>query len=636
MAAEDMAPAWLLGMLDRTGVQNPVDRLPAVKIVVLVKQVPNPKHVRLDPETRRLVREGVPLELNEFDVYAVTEAIRLRETHGGEVVTMTMGPPQAEEALQMTLAMGADRAIHLSDKVFAVADTLGTSRTLAMAVEKEGADLVLCGRKTVDSETWQVPPEVGAFLGWEQLTNVDRLELAEARLRARRVTDEGFDTYELGLPAVVSVTEGINEGIWPAKRDVEAADPGGRIDVWTASDLVDDVEEDDRRFGQTGSPTRVLAVKDVTPERHGEIAASPEQAAERILELIAEAGGPPASPWDKPGRLGEKPGRSYDCWTAVELVDGDPRRVSLELLGKGRELAGKLGGLNVALILGSGLGEVAREAARYGAERVVLVDDKRLAEYHSETFAAALRGVVEGERPHVLLIPSTAQGRDYGPRVAGELELGMTGDCVDLGIDKAGRLIQYKPAYGGNIVSVIMGATTPQLATVRPGMFAPVEPRDGAEAELVELGAGELPEPRARLVGREHDADTAGYELDAAAVCFCVGKGIGSPEALAEIEVLAARLGAAVGASRDVTDAGWLPKNRQIGLTGRAIAPRLLIEVGVRGAFEHMAGSVKAGVIVALNANERAPIFEHADVGVVGDWRETLPPLVAGLEGKLP
>jgi electron transfer flavoprotein alpha subunit len=610
--------------------------LPAVKIVVLVKQVPNPKHVRLDPETRRLVREGVPLELNEFDVYAVTEAIRLREAHGGEVVTMTMGPPQAEEALHMTLAMGADRAIHLSDKVFAVADTLGTSRTLAMAVEKEGADLVVCGRKTVDSETWQVPPEVGAFLGWEQLTNVDRLELADGRLRSRRVTDEGFDTYELGLPAVVSVTEGINEGIWPAKRDVEAVDADGRIDVWTASDLVDDVEEDDRRFGQTGSPTRVLAVKDVTPERHGEIAASPEQAAERILELIAEAGGPSASPWDKPGRLGEKPGRSYDCWTAVELVDGDPRRVSLELLGKGRELAGKLGGLNVALILGSGLEEVAREAARHGAERVVLVDDERLAEYHSETFAAALRGVVEGERPHVLLIPSTAQGRDYGPRVAGELELGMTGDCVDLGIDKAGRLIQYKPAYGGNIVSVIMGATTPQLATVRPGMFAPVEPRDDAEAELVELAPGELPEPRARLVGREHDADTAGYELDAATVCICVGKGIGSREALAEIEALAARLGGAVGASRDVTDAGWIPKNRQIGLTGRAIAPRLLIEVGVRGAFEHMAGSVKAGVIVALNANERAPIFEHADVGVVGDWRETLPPLVAGLEGKLP
>ena len=118
-------------------------------------------------------------------------------------------------------------------------------------------------------------------------------------------------------------------------------------------------------------------------------------------------------------------------------------------------------------------------------------------------------------------------------------------------------------------------------------------------------------------------------------VCLCVGKGVGGPDGVREAEALAARLGAAVAASRDVADAGWLPKNRQIGLTGRAIAPRLLLEVGVRGAFEHSVGSVKAGVIAALNSNERAPIFEHADVGVVGDGRETLPPLVDALEGKV-
>lgn len=606
-----------------------------MKIVVLVKQVPNPSHVRLDPETRRLVREGVPLELNEFDVYAVTEAVRLRDAHGGEVVTMTMGPPQAEETLRTTLAMGADRAIHLSDRLFAVADTIGTSRTLSLALRKEGADLVLCGRKTVDSETWQVPPETAAFLGWTQATSVDRLSLADGRLRARRETDEGYDTYELELPAVVSVTDGINEGIWPARRDVEATPTDGRIAVWEATDLVADAEEDDRRFGQTGSPTRVLAVKDVTPERRGEIVATSAEAAERISALLAETAGPAASSWEKPERLGERPGKSYDCWTVLELVDGRPRRVSLELLGKGRELAGKLGGENVALLLGHGLADAAGEAARHGAERVVLVDDPRLAEYGPETYAAALRSVVERERPHVLLVPSTIMGRDYGPRVAGELELGMTGDCVDLGIDKAGRLLQYKPAYGGNIVSVIMGATTPQLATVRAGMFAAVEPRDDAPATIVELALENLPAPRSRLVASEHRPDTAGYELDSARVCLCVGKGVGGPEGVREVEALAARLGAAVGASRDVTDAGWLPKNRQIGLTGRAIAPRLLLEVGVRGAFEHTVGSVRAGVIVALNANERAPVFGHADVGVVGDWRETLPPLVDALEATL-
>jgi electron transfer flavoprotein alpha subunit len=600
-----------------------------MKIVCLVKQVPNPQHVKLDPETRRLIREGVPLELNEFDVYAVSEAIRLRDEHGGEVVTMTMGPPQAEEALVTTLAMGADRAVHLCDRAFAVADTIGTSRTLALAVRKEGADLVLCGRKTVDSETWQVPPEVAAYLGWPQLTNVDRLELlARGGLRGRRETDEGFDTYELALPAVVSVTESIHQGIWPAKRDVEATSADGRITLWQAGDLVDDVRENDKRFGQAGSPTRVLAVKDVTPERKGEIAASPTEAAARILALLEDAQGPPASAWEKPERLGEKPGKSYDCWTVVELVEGRPRRVSLELLGKGRELSGKLGGHNCAVVLGEG---AEAEAIRYGAERVVVLPLP--AEYDPDVYARSIRDFVARYRPHVLLIPSTAAGRDYGPRAAGELELGMTGDCVDLAIDRAGRLIQYKPAYGGNIVSVIMGRTTPQLATVRPGMFTPVEPRDDAEAEVVSLEVTDS--TRFRLVGREHEPDTAGYELEAASVVLCVGRGIGGPEALPQIEEHARRLGAAIGGSRDVTDAGWIPKNRQVGLTGRAVAPRLYLAVGVRGAFEHMVGSVKAGVIAGLNANERAPIFNAADVGVVGDWRQTLPPLVDALAGRL-
>jgi electron transfer flavoprotein alpha subunit len=444
----------------------------------------------------------------------------------------------------------------------------------------------------------------------------------------RRETDEGFDTYELDLPAVVSVSEAINEGFWPAKRDLDAFSADGRIALWQASDLVADVRPNDRRFGQTGSPTRVLAVKDVAPERRNENVETPAEAAELILALLAEAGPRPVAAWEKPERLGAKPGASYDCWTVVELVGGAPRRVSLELLGKGRELAGKLGGANCAVVLGEGVED---EIARYGAERIVVLPVP--ADYLPDVYARALRAFVESERPHALLIPSTTGGRDYGPRVAGELELGMTGDCVDLAIDKAGRLIQYKPAYGGNIVSVIMGATTPQLATVRAGMFAAVEPRDGAEAEVARGDADGR--TRFRLVASEHAPDTAGWELDAAAVVLCVGRGIGRPEALPEIEGYARRLGAAVGGSREVCNAGWLPKNRQIGLTGRAVAPRLYLAVGVRGAFEHMVGSTKAGVVAALNKNRRASIFAGADVGLVGDWRETLPPLVEALEGRL-
>jgi len=591
-----------------------------MKIVCLVKQVPRGDAIRFDEETKSLVREGVPLELNPFDAYAVAHAARLREHHGGEVVAMTMGPPQAEEALRVTLALGADRCVHLSDRVFALADTLGTSRTLALALRKERADLVLCGRKTLDSETWQVPPELAAFLELPHVTNVSSLGLDGSTLRARRLGDQGEELYELELPALCSIAQP------PEGATVEAepvADADGRIVVWTAADLVPDVRPNDKRFGQTGSPTRVLAVRDVSPERARELFEDPAEAARRVHELLVERPAAESS-WEKPERLGEKPGHSYDCWSVVELVEGRIARVSLELLGKSRELAGKLGGRAVALVLGHDLDEAAQEAARRGAETVVLVDDEQLRDYQPDVWADALRQVLEREQPHALLIPATSRGRDYGPRTAGELELGMTGDCVDLGIDRGGRLIQYKPAYGGNIVSVIMGATTPQLATVRPRMFEPLEPGDSAEGEIRSFAVESLCPPRSRLV--DHDAAERAFDLDEADTVIAVGASLGA-DGVEEVRRLAGELGAAVGGDRRASAAGLVPPSRQLGLLGRSVAPRLYVAVETEGDFEHAVASVKAAVIVVFKSST-APVTGTADVAVAGDWRETLPAFV--------
>ncbi len=591
-----------------------------MKIVCLVKQVPRGDAIRFDEETKSLVREGVPLELSRFDAYAVAHAARLRDEHGGEVIAMTMGPPPAEEALREALALGADRCIHLSDRLFALADALGTSRALALAIGKEGADLVLCGRKSLDSETWQVPAEVAAFLDLPQVTSVLSLEASDGTLRARRLGDEGEEVYELSLPALCSVAlppQG-------AQIDVDPVESGdGRIAVWTAADLAADARPNDKRFGQSGSPTRVLAVRDVTPERARESFSDPVQAAERVRALLAERPRP-ASVWDKPERLGEKPGHAYDCWSVVELLDGRPARVSLELLAKGRELAGKLGGANVALVLGHDLDTAAREAARHGAEVVATVDDPRLAQYEPSVWADALRRVLELEQPHALLIPATSRGRDYGPRAAGALELGMTGDCVDLGIDRAGRLIQFKPAYGGNIVSVIMGATTPQLATVRPRMFEPLEPRD-SNVEYRALALGDLPEPGSRLI--ERGASERGFDLDEADVVLAAGASVGTA-GLDDLRQLAGGLGAALGGDRAAREAGLVSPGRQLGLLGRAVAPRLYIGVETEAGYEHAAASVKADVLVAVRAEADD---DAADVFLTGDWHETLAPFVATL-----
>jgi electron transfer flavoprotein alpha subunit len=586
-----------------------------MKIVCLIKQVPHFSAIEFDPETRSLKREGVPVELNVFCRYAVQHAVALREQLGGEVIAMTMGPPQAEEALRECLSLGADRAIHLSDRAFALADTLGTSRTLSMALAKEGADLVICGRKTLDAETWQVPPEVAAFLGWPHVTNAAALDSFGGALQLSRETDFGFEIYEAKPPLVVSV------GRAP-EAPVSGSGSDGPIDLWQATDLVDELREYDKRFGQPGSPTRVMAVRDSQPERNRERIEDVEQAARRILELLAERR-PEPSAWEKPPHAAEIPGARYDCWTMIELAGPRPRRVSLELLGRGRNLAGKLGGRNVALVFGSP--ELSEELGRFGAEVVCVVEDEALVEYHSELWGEALRRVLDQERPHVLLVPATGRGRDYGPRAAGELELGMTGDCVGVDIAKAGRLLQQKPAYGGYITSVILGATTPQLATIRPRMYEPVEPRDAVDVEVRNLKIGALPEPRVRRAGGTTHRDS--YRIDDADIVSLLGPGIGGPEPIPLIEEGAAAVGAAVAGTREVCEAGWLPLTRQVGILGRPVAPRLLVAVGVRGDEEEAAGFVKAGVVVAVGAEDGAPINEAADVIVAGDWRSVLQPL---------
>ena len=569
-----------------------------MKIVCPIKQVPAAGAIEFDPDTQTLKREGVPLVLNPFDVYAVRHAVALREASGGEVVAITMGPPQAEEALRECLALGADRAILLSDRVFGGADTIGTTRTLAFALEKEGFDLVLCGRKAIDAETAQVPPELGAFLNVPCLTNVVALAANGDVVHATRDADDAQEVWEIPGRAVISIA---------APPDAPAGAEGGeRIDTWSALDLVDEVLDYDKRFGQTGSPTRVLAVRDVTPERARAAAGSLEEAKAKIDELLAERAPSPA-PWEKPPHAAEQPAAHYDSWVFVETRGGEPTRTSLELLARSRELAGKLGGSSVALTFGD-----AGDLGRHGAERVVRVNDSGLVDgYHPELWATALRQLLERRRPHVLLLPASTIGRDFGARAAGELQFAMTADCVGVDIAKAGRLLQQKPAFGGNIVSVIMGATTPQLATVRARMFEPLDPRDETAAEETE--EVELPTPALRLLERRpHDA--AGTELDEADTVLLLGEGAPDLDH------------AVVGVTQGVVERGDAPRRRQVGLLGRQIAPRLLVAVGVPGAPEEISGFVKARVVVSIAGGDA--MNERADVVVEGDPTQLVPSLV--------
>jgi electron transfer flavoprotein alpha subunit len=596
-----------------------------VRIAVCVKYVPVLTALRFDPATRRLVREGVPGEVSAFDLRALGRATALRATHDGEVVVLTMGPPSAREGLVECLALGADRGVHLLDAALAGSDTLATARALAAALRRLGPDLVLFGRASTDAETGQVGPEVAELLGLPQVTAARRLELdpGARQLSAERETDDGFESVTAPLPAVVTAAEDLAEERFPTKAERQAATQKP-IETWGIADLGLAPDE----VGNAGSPTWVAGIEPVAIARRGEILTgdSPEALARALGERL-RALGTVARP--APALSQRTPGNGAPVWVVADIGHAGVRLVTTELLTAGGALAARLGAPLEALVIGAGAAHADALAAA-GADRVLLAEGAGLIPYTTDAHAAVLAEAIRARAPRLVLLASTARGRDLAPRVAARLGLGLTGDAIDLDLDAEGRVRQHKPAFGGTIVAPILSRTRPEMATVRPGILPRAQPDPSRRASIERLDVPPLP-ARVRVDGERRLDDAGSAALDAADIVLGVGCGIGGPGALPALRALAERLGAGLGATRNVTDAGWLPKHHQVGLTGRAIAPRLYVALGVSGAMEHVVGLRRAGLIVAVNKNPKAPIFKAADVGVVADYTALLPHLEAAL-----
>jgi electron transfer flavoprotein alpha subunit len=313
-------------------------------------------------------------------------------------------------------------------------------------------------------------------------------------------------------------------------------------------------------------------------------------------------------------------------WVVVETDRRGLRPVVAELLARAAALAGRLGGPVEAIVIGRGAEHAAALAAA-GADRILVAEGPALVPYTTDAHAAVLAEAIRARGPRLVLLPSTAQGRDLAPRVAARLGLGLTGDAIDLDVDAEGRIRQLKPAFGGTVVAPILSRTRPEIATVRPGVLAAARPDPTRRPTVERLAVPDVP-GRVRVVAARPLDDLGNPDLEAAEVVIGVGRGIGGPAALPPIAALAARLGAALAATREVTDAGWLAKQHQVGIT---IAPRLYLALAVSGAGEHLVGLRRAGTIVAINKNAKAPIVKAADLIVIGDYTLLLPHLEAAL-----
>jgi len=316
-----------------------------------------------------------------------------------------------------------------------------------------------------------------------------------------------------------------------------------------------------------------------------------------------------------------------------ELADGQLAPITFELLGAGRRLAVDLGQELSAVLLGSGISGLAQDVIAYGANKVYVVDDPLLRNFLADTYLAVTHRVLKQANPRVLLLGQTPIGRDLAPRLAFRLDTAATLDCVALSIDpETRRMLQTKPVFGGNALSVQYCQTDPQIATIRMKAMTPAEKDADRQGEVINIPAGlDASSIRTRLLDRKVEA-APGIRLEDAKVIVAGGRGIGSAEGFKQLEELAQSLKGAVGASRPPCDNKWVSDSLQIGLTGKIVSPDLYIAVALSGASQHISGCSGARVIVAMNRDSEANIFKVAHYGIVADWSKALPAFTAKIK----
>ncbi len=339
-----------------------------------------------------------------------------------------------------------------------------------------------------------------------------------------------------------------------------------------------------------------------------------------------------------------EPNRQGEVWVFAEQEDGSLHDVALELCGKARELADRLGVKTGAVLAGQDVCKLAQQLIAQGTDNVYLVQDARLAHFQTLPYARVMTTLIERHKPQIVLYGATALGRDLAPRVASEMRAGMTADCTDLEISDVtdpktktlhqNLLLQIRPAFGGNIIATIVNYDWwPQMATVREGVM-PMEPPDGSRRGAVIEEAVELDDALLALKLIKRHIEPRKVNLKGARVIVAGGGGVGSKDNFKVIYELAAAIGGAVGASRAAVDSGYIGKDHQVGQTGTTVRPALYIAAGISGAVQHRAGMEESAKIIAINTDREAPILSVAHYGIVGDLNKVIPMMIKSLKER--
>jgi electron transfer flavoprotein alpha subunit len=591
---------------------------------VLVKVVPAVEQLTFDPARKTLVRTGVQSYLNPNDTRAVRTAVRLRRP-GERVTVLSMGLPEGEAQLRETFAFGADRVLLVTDRALAGSDTLVTAHVLHQALRTVGHDLVLAGERSIDSDTGQVGPEVAALLDVPVLTSTRSLtrSVEGDQLEAVAETGTGWNRFRFAPPAVITVNERIlRKAPKPTSEEVArtremTVETRGIRELGLMAESV----------GLEGSPTIVRAVENEEPTRRPHVFATgePDSRVDRAVNAIE---GLLRTPAVRPGPLPPMSGSMPEDREVLVLVSGPTGTTDRASFGVLSEL--RRWGSHVwpsAVWVGRAPDELERTAvATAGALRAYQIPSDR-PYLGSRTVARGLDHLLAA-RPSLAgaVLSASPFGREVGGQLAARRGLGLTGDVVGFSANAAGELTWKKPAFGGGLVASIHSRTRPSLATARPGAFVPAEdPTASSIPVVVQPWVASDREPE--LVDFAEERDPHWGDLGGARVVLVVGMGIGGPENLPAFQPTLTAWGAALGGTRRVVDSGWLPGSQQVGLTGSSIAADVAVLVGVSGAGNHLIGLRRTRVLVAVNPDPAAPVFQRVDVGIVGGWADVLPRL---------
>jgi electron transfer flavoprotein alpha subunit len=562
-----------------------------LRTVALVKQVPLG-----DPPLgadARLQREGGANEMNAWCRRAVAQAVRL-----GDSTAITMGPPSAVDVLLEAAAWGIERSVHVCDPALAGADCLVTARALAASVRALGAvDLILVGHSSTDGSTGAVGPMLAELLGLPFIGPAMEITVDDGTLHTTLQVEGGDETVAVRLPAVVAVAE---RSCPPCKAPPDTWPDKNIVEQWTTADL-------EHTVGR--SPTAVTGMRHTSRDRK-RLRFGPDRMADavRALDALALTEGPPEADPVPPT-------------TAERLARADR---TILVVGNGSDEAGRRALLGELATLASGpvvSAGTTKDAGPWGADEHIVLRGTE-----PRPTAAALSDWIERTgMPWAIVGGSTWWDREVLARLAVRLDAGLMSDLTGV-VLRDGRLVGDKPA-GQGMLAEIVGTGPTQIATIRTGTLQLRTPRQATASHKVTLEVA--PEPA--ITRLHHQADDDYDALDRADTVIGIGRGV-RPDDYAELEPLRSVLGAEMAATRKVTDAGLMPHSRQLGVTARSIAPALYVAIGVQGNANHSIGVSRAHAVLAINNDPEAPIFDHSDVGIVGDWREVVPLLVAELQ----